>query len=168
LLTGRATWVRPRSTITHLLMDLCFRCCSRWCTRMAKRSPGCRAPLMCTARTSESLMIRTKRAPKLGEAYRRRSVQALCGGGSGRDARLPPPRYAAACPASPTWWGSVTPRCYARPAPISISIRITSRPWASKGAKRVRSSSRTAWRLASGSARYAWGRLPGASSMGAQ
>src|SRR5215467_13845456 len=35
LLTGRATWVSPRSTITHLLMDRCFRCCARWYTSRA-------------------------------------------------------------------------------------------------------------------------------------
>src|SRR5215813_7840894 len=48
-------------------LDLCFRRCSRWFTHITKSSPGCRDPLMCTARTSESLMMRTKRAPKLGE-----------------------------------------------------------------------------------------------------
>src|SRR5437016_1404555 len=47
-------------------LDLCFSCYSRWCTSMAKRYPGCRDPLMCTARTSESLMIRTTLVPKLG------------------------------------------------------------------------------------------------------
>src|SRR5205807_9116301 len=48
-------------------LALCFRCCSRWCTSLAKRYPGCRAPLMCTARTSESRMMRTTLVPKLGE-----------------------------------------------------------------------------------------------------
>ena len=41
---------------------------------------------------------------------------------------------------------------YARPAPISISTLITSRPLDSNGARRVCTSSRTACRLESGSA----------------
>src|SRR5262245_46767235 len=48
-------------------LDCCIHCCSRWCTSMAKRYPGCRDPLRCTARTAASLMIRTTLAPKLGE-----------------------------------------------------------------------------------------------------
>src|SRR5215468_6689127 len=52
-------------------IDLCFSCCSRWFMSMAKRSAGCRDPLMCTARTSESLIIRTMLAPKLGEVDQR-------------------------------------------------------------------------------------------------
>src|SRR2546421_7017812 len=48
-------------------LDLCFRCCSPWCTGIAKSYPGCLDPLMCTARISERLMMRTTLAPKLGE-----------------------------------------------------------------------------------------------------
>src|SRR5437660_10929768 len=48
-------------------LDGCFSCCSRWFTSMAKSYPGCRDPLRCPACTSESLMIRTTLAPKLGD-----------------------------------------------------------------------------------------------------
>src|SRR5262249_3111515 len=49
-----------------MFVDGCFHCCSRWCTRMATRSPGCRDLLMCAPCTSASLMIRTTLAPQLG------------------------------------------------------------------------------------------------------
>src|SRR5215510_8834510 len=56
-------------------LDYCIYCCSRWCTSMAKRSPGYRDPLMCPACTSASLMIRTTLAPKLGEVDQQRGVR---------------------------------------------------------------------------------------------
>src|SRR5262249_7943553 len=57
-------------------LDGYIHCCSCWCTSMAKRSPGYRGPLMCTARTSASLMIRTTLAPKLGVVDQRQAVHA--------------------------------------------------------------------------------------------
>src|SRR5262245_10396526 len=46
---------------------------------MAKRSPGCRAPLRCTARTSESLTMRMTLAPKLGETSRNKISERFPG-----------------------------------------------------------------------------------------
>src|SRR5215831_4046465 len=43
---------------------LCFRCCSRWFTSMAKRYAGCRDPLLCPACTPERLMMWTTLASK--------------------------------------------------------------------------------------------------------
>src|SRR5262249_31182533 len=110
-------------------LDCCIYCCSRWCTNMAKRYPGCRDPLRCTARTASSLMIRTTLAPKLGVQYQRRVVHtcfmptappAALWPLADQPCQSPPYRYPLPrCSATPCrrWPGTTSPR------------RSTAAPW---------------------------------------